>query len=213
MNRPRLFLVTPPVFDPADFAPKLKDALSGGDVACVLIYMPQASSKALQDTAERLVPIIQDGGAAALIYGDTQVAGRTGADGAHVETSLEDIKLAVESLQPERIVGAGGTKLRHEDMEIAETGVDYIFYGKLDLDEREEAHPKTIDRAQWWAELFETPCVALAGNTITSIEDTAATGADFVALKDAVWNHNEGPAAAVAAANAILENHPFVDVE
>lgn len=213
MNRPRLFLVTPPVFEPADFAPKLKDALSGGDVACVLIYMPQASSKALQDTAELLVPIIQDGAAAALIYGDTQVAGRTGSDGAHVETSLEDIKLAVESLQPERIVGAGGTKLKHEDMEIAETGVDYLFFGKLDLDEREEAHPKTIDRAQWWAELFETPCVALAGNTIASIDATAATGADFVALKDAVWTHGEGPAAAVAAANAILENHPFADVD
>ena len=213
MNRPRLFLVTPPVFEPADFAPKLKDALTGGDVACVLIYMPKASSKALQDTAERLVPIIQDGGAAALIYGDTQVAGRTGADGAHVETSLEDIKLAVESLQPERIVGAGGTKLKHEDMEIAETGVDYLFYGKLDLDEREAAHPKTLDRAQWWAELFETPCVALAGNTIASIEDTAATGADFIALKDAIWTHEQGPAAAVAAANAILDAHPFVDVE
>lgn len=213
MNRPRLFLVTPPVFDPAEFAPKLKEALSGGDVACVLIYMPQASSKVLQDTASQLVPLIQDGGAAALIYGDTQVAGRTGADGAHIETSLEDVKLAVESLQPERIVGAGGTKLRHEDMEFAETGIDYLFFGKLDLDEREEAHPKTLDRAQWWAELFETPCVALAGNTIASVEGAAETGADFIALKDAVWTHMDGPAVAIAAANAILENHPFADMD
>lgn len=98
-------------------------------------------------------------------------------------------------------------------MEFAETGIDYLFFGKLDLDEREEAHPKTLDRAQWWAELFETPCVALAGNTIASVEGAAETGADFIALKDAVWTHMDGPAVAIAAANAILENHPFADMD
>ncbi|WP_041375838.1 thiamine phosphate synthase [Polymorphum gilvum] len=209
MNRPRLFLVTPPDPVPADFLGPLEQALGGGDVACVLIYCPTSESRALQATAEALVPSIQAAGAAALVYRDTQAAGRSGADGVHVDTSLEDIKLAVESLRPTRIVGAGGTKLKHEDMEIAETGVDYLFYGRLDLDERPEPHPKTIERAAWWAELFQTPCVALAGNTADSIEAAAATGADFVAIKDAVWQHPDGPAAAVRAANAILERHPF----
>ncbi len=213
MNRPRLFLVTPPVFDTVSLASVMEDAFKGGDIACVLIYMPEASSSELQSACEKLVPVIQAGGAAAIVYGDTQVAGRSGADGAHIDTSLEDIKLAVESLQPARIVGAGGTKLKHEDMETAETGIDYLFFGKLDLAEKDAPHPKTISKAQWWAELFETPCVALAGNTVASTEEAAATGADFVALKDAIWQHEAGPAAAVAEANAILEKHPFEDVE
>ncbi|WP_417687053.1 thiamine phosphate synthase [Roseibium sp.] len=213
VNRPRLFLVTPPSFDTAEMATALENAFKGGDVACVLIYMPEATSKELQATCEKLVPVIQSGGAAALVYGDTQVAGRTGADGAHIDSSLEDIKLAVESLQPERIVGAGGTKLKHEDMETAETGVDYLFFGKLDLAEQAEAHPKTLSKAEWWSELFETPCVALAGNTMTSVEAAAATGADFVALKDAMWQHGQDPAATVAEANAILEKYPFEIVE
>jgi len=213
VNRPRLFLVTPPHFDTDAMASDLEKALSGGDVACVLLYMPGAMSKEIQATAERLVPLIQKGGAAAIIYGDTQAAGRSGADGVHVDTSLEDVKLAVESFQPERIVGAGGTKLKHEDMEWAETGIDYLFFGRLDLDERDEAHPKTLQRAQWWAQLFETPCVALGGNTLASVENAAGTGADFVALKDAVWQHGNGPAEAVREANAVLEQHPFEDTD
>ncbi|GGB32667.1 thiamine phosphate synthase [Roseibium aquae] len=211
MNRPRLFLITPPAFDPVPFGTQLEAALSGGDVACVLIYMPDALSRDRQKAAEQLVPIIQKGGGAAIVYGDTQAAGRSGADGVHIDTSLEDLKLAVESFKPDRIVGAGGTKLKHEDMEWAETGIDYLFYGRLDLDEREEAHPKTIQRAGWWAELFQTPCVALAGNITASAEEAAKTGADFVALKDAIWQHADGPAAAVREANTILEQYPFDD--
>ena len=131
--------------------------------------MPGASTKDLQAAAETLVPVIQEGGAAAIVYQDTQAAGRSGADGVHVDTSLEDVKLAVESFQPERIVGTGGTKLKHDAMEWAETGVDYIFFGKLDLAGKGQAHDKTLQSAAWWAELFETPCVALAGNTLETL--------------------------------------------
>lgn len=213
MNRPRLFLVTPPVFDADDMAARLKQAFAGGDVACVLIYMPGAATKDIQAAAQKLVPVIQEGGAAAIVYRDTQAAGRSGADGVHVDTSLDDVKLAVESFQPERIVGTGGTKLKHDAMEWAETGVDYILFGKLDLAEKENAHSKTLSAAAWWAELFETPCVALAGNTIGTLEEVAATGADFVALKDAVWQSDGDIATLISKANQILEAHPFPDVE
>lgn len=213
MNRPRLFLVTPPEFDTADMAAKLKQAFTGGDIACVLIYMPGASTKDIQAAAGELVPIIQEGGAAAIVYRDTQAAGRSGADGVHVDTSLEDLKLAVESFRPDRIVGTGGTKLKHDAMEWAETGADYIFFGKLDLAEKAEAHAKTVSAASWWAELFETPCVALAGNTLDTLDDVVATGADFVALKDAVWQSDTEISSLVAKANNILDAHPFPEAE
>ncbi|MHA7776441.1 thiamine phosphate synthase [Roseibium sp. M-1] len=213
MNRPRLFLVTPPDFDTDDMAAKLGKAFEGGDIASVLIYRPGASTKELQAVATALVPVIQAGGAAAIVYRDTQAAGRSGADGVHVDTSLEDLKLAVESFQPDRIVGTGGSKLKHDSMELAETGADYILFGKLDLAEKPVAHDKTLKTASWWAELFETPCVALGGNSLETLADVAATGADFVALKDAVWQSGADIAAVVAEANRILEAHPFPDVD
>lgn len=213
MNRPRLFIITPPALELAALVNSLKKAFEGGDIACVLIHMPHASARDLQTACEALVPIIQKNGAAALVHGDTQVAGRTGADGVHIDSSLEDVKLAVQSLQPAKIVGAGGTTTKHEDMEAAETGIDYLFYGKLDLEEKPEPHPKTLSQAQWWAELFETPCVALAGNTIQSVEAAAKTRAEFVAIKDALWLHSGGPADAVTLANRILEAHPLESAE
>lgn len=213
MNRPRLFLVTPPEFDTAEMAAKLKQAFTGGDIACVMIYMPSASTKELQVAASELVPIIQEGGAAAIVYRDTQAAGRSGADGVHVDTSLEDLKLAVESFKPDRIVGTGGTKLKHDSMEWAETGVDYILFGKLDLPEKAEAHDRTLASASWWAELFETPCVALAGNSLDTLGDVAATAADFVALKDAVWQSATDISSVIAEANRILDAHPFPEAE
>lgn len=213
MNRPRLFLVTPPEFDAQELAAKLARAFEGGDVACVLIYRPGASTKELQAAASILVPVIQAGGAAAIVYRDTQAAGRSGADGVHVDTSLEDLKLAVESFHPDRIVGTGGTKLKHESMEWAETGADYIFFGKLDLAEKPEAHAKTLSAAAWWAELFQTPCVALAGNSLATLGDVAATGADFIALKDAVWQSDAEISTVVAEANRILEAYPFPEVD
>lgn len=213
MNRPRLFLVTPPEFDAQELAAKLARAFEGGDVACVLIYRPGASTKELQAAASILVPVIQAGGAAAIVYRDTQAAGRSGADGVHVDTSLEDLKLAVESFHPDRIVGTGGTKLKHESMEWAETGADYILFGKLDLAEKPEAHAKTLSAAAWWAELFQTPCVALAGNSLATLGDVAATGADFIALKDAVWQSDAEISTVVAEANRILEAYPFPEVD
>lgn len=193
-------------------ASKLKAAFSGGDIACVLVYMPGAGTKDVQTAAETLVPVIQAGGAAALIYSDTQAAGRSGADGVHVDTSIEDVKLALESFKPDRIVGTGGTKLKHDAMEWAETGVDYLLFGKLDLEEKEAAHPKTLSSASWWAELFATPCVALAGNSIETLDEVAATGADFIALKDAIWQADDIPAT-IEKANTILEKHPFPEVD
>ncbi|WFE90734.1 thiamine phosphate synthase [Roseibium porphyridii] len=213
VNRPRLFLVTPPEFDLAELTGKLDQAFAGGDIACVLIYMPGANTKDLQTTAETLVPIIQKGGAAAIVYRDTQAAGRSGADGVHVDTSLDDLKLAVESFQPERIVGTGGTKLKHDAMEWAETGVDYLFFGKLDLAEKENAHAKTLSSASWWAELFETPCVALAGNSMETLAEVAATGADFVAVKDVIWQSDRDTSDLIAEANKILDAHPFPDID
>jgi thiamine-phosphate pyrophosphorylase len=38
-----------------------------------------------------------------------------------------------------------------------------------------------------------------------SVEDCARVGTDFVAVRDGVWSHPDGPAAAVTAINAILD--------
>ncbi|MDD7911901.1 MULTISPECIES: thiamine phosphate synthase [Pseudovibrio] len=210
---PRLYLITPPQFDCDAFAPMLEEALEGGDVACVLISMPDATEADLQRTAKKLVPIIQAADAAALVENNTQIMGRSGADGLHFVGSDAALEEVMRDFQEEKIIGHSGVKTRHEAMTIASMGVDYVFFGLLDLEQTPEAHPKTLDFGSWWAEVFETPCVVLGGTSLDSVKPCAETHAEFVALREAIWTHPEGPKAAVQQANAILEQVTLPDSE
>lgn len=203
--RARLYLVTPREIDLAAFTPRLEEALSAGDVASLLIAPDVGSEAQLQRIAEALVPVAQARDVAAIVRDDTRAAGRSKADGLHVEAGPEALVEAVERLQPKLIVGAGNLRSRHEAMAAGEAGADYVFFGLLDLAAEDDAHKKTLDLGGWWADLFEPPCVLLAGRSIASVEDCAAAGADFVAVREAVWDHPDGPAAAIREANAALD--------
>ncbi|WP_075215267.1 thiamine phosphate synthase [Mongoliimonas terrestris] len=205
MPRARLYLVTPRTLDLATFPALLEAALSGGDVASLLIA-PEVSSEAhLQRIAEALTPIAQARDVAVLVVDDTRAMGRAKADGLHVEAGPEALEEAIERFEGKSIVGAGNLKTRHEAMAAGEAGVDYVMFGLLSRDDDPEAHRKTLDLGGWWAGLFEPPCVVLAGTTAESIEDCAETRAEFVAVRGFVWDHPDGPAAAVGAANALLD--------
>ncbi|MXN65379.1 thiamine phosphate synthase [Stappia sp. GBMRC 2046] len=210
---PRLFLVTPASYELEAFLPALESAFSGGDIATLLIAGNGLEESALQRIATRVVPLAQKSDVAVLIENSTRVAGRVHADGVHCTARIEDVKLAVESFSPRLIVGAGAIFSRHEAMELAETGIDYVFFGRIDREDTPEAHRKTLEFSAWWANLFEVPCVAFAGSDMTSVKECAATGAEFVAVRDVVWQHPEGPAAGVREANAILAGFELSEAE
>jgi thiamine-phosphate pyrophosphorylase len=195
----RLFLVTPPLIDAAAFPLRLGEALAGGDVAVVLI-----ASHADEAVINSLVPVIQNAGAAALVTNDTRLAGHVKADGVHIEGRSEDLRLAVESFRPKRIVGAGNLHSRHDAMEAGELDVDYLFFGRPHGDTHDDAHPKALDLAEWWSELMQIPAVIMGGRSLDSVAEATATGAAFVALHDAVWSHPAGPREAVRLAQAML---------
>lgn len=217
--RSRLFLVTDPAAEPEAAAAALAEALAGGDVAAVLISATGSDEAAYQRLAERLAPLAQGAGAAAIVVEDSRAAGRAKADGVHMQFSgrreggeeahedlaARDIRAAIERFHPDQIVGVGNIRDRHDAMSAAEDGCDYVFFGLLDLAPGEDVHPKTLAFAEWWAEVFEIPCVALAGTSLASVADVAETGADFIAVREAVWSHPEGPRAAVAEANRLID--------
>jgi len=115
---PRFVLVAPEDAEPQGFAPRLAEALEAGDVAAVLIGgRTEAQAEAFADA---LVPVAQAHGAAALILDHSRVAGRTRADGLHIEADRGGIADAVGRWKPAGIVGAGGLLTRHAAMEAAE---------------------------------------------------------------------------------------------
>lgn len=199
-NRCRLVLIVPATAGPD----ALTAALSGGDVASVIVPVAGADETTSQAWAASLVSAAQAAGTAALIVNDTRIAGRTGADGLHVEGDLTHFAAMVEKNAGKAIIGAGGVKTRHQALEIGEARPDYVMFGRTGSDTRPEPHPKNIELGEWWASMVEVPCIVLGGTDVTSVDEIAATGAEFVALSAAVFS-NDDPKSAVARANAILD--------
>ncbi|WP_144621417.1 thiamine phosphate synthase [Agrobacterium cavarae] len=204
-DRCRLVLIVPQAEDAGLQAKALEDALRGGDVASVIIPQYALDDDSFQKRAELLVPIVQAAGAAALVAGDSRVAGRVKADGLHVIGGVEPLAEAVEKFTPKMIVGGGNADDRHKALEQGEANPDYIFFGKLEGDIKPEPHPKNVALGEWWASMIEIPSIVMGGSDVASVVAVAESGVEFVALRQAVFAHAGGAAQAVAEANALLD--------
>ncbi len=196
----RLYLVTPALADVQAAVALLGPALGAAEVAAVLLRLAAADERTLVNRIKEIAPLVQDRGAALLVEAHAGLAARAGADGAHV-IGIAAVQEAIRSLKPERIVGAGGLASRHDAMLAAEAGADYVMFGEPDAAGRRPSFEAIRERVDWWAEVFEVPCVAYAAS-LAEIADLAA--AEFVALGPSVLADPRGPAAAVADAAARL---------
>ena len=88
---------------------------------------------------------------------------------------------AVEALKPDMIVGIGDVRSRHDAMQKAELGIDYVLFGAL-------AGPVVTEQrelARWWAQTMEIPSVFSDPEaTPQTYEDE---GCEFVGIGTAAW--------------------------
>lgn len=200
-NRCRIVLIAPPLV-PAEH---ICAAFEGGDVASLILPDNGMDDASFQAFAERIVPIAQGAGIAVIIAGDSRIAGRVQADGIHVEAKPRELAETIERLAGKMMVGAGGAKTRYEALELGEERPDYMFFGRFGYDNKPEPHHRNLALGEWWAEMISIPCIVMGGSELASVEAVAATGAEFVALSSAVFADGRDPAAAIAAANALLD--------
>lgn len=203
-ERCRLYLLTPPVL-PAEFDATFARALGAGDVACVQLRLKGAPDDDILRAAERLMPIAQARDCAFLINDRPDLAARIGADGVHVGQSDASYADARRIVGADAIVGVTCHASRHLAMEAGEAGADYVAFGAFfPSSTKEAAHKAEPELLEWWAELMEVPCVAIGGITVENAEPLVRAGADFLAVSAGVWAHPDGPAAAVAAFDALF---------
>jgi thiamine-phosphate pyrophosphorylase len=193
----RLVLVTSPVSEPHRIASALAACCEAADVAAVLVRLSPGGEAELIMRVHALAPAVQTRGTALLLDGRAELAVRTGADGAQLN-SIETLRAALPLLKPDRIAGCGALKARHDSMTAAEAGADYVLFGEPDERDHRPGFDAVRERVAWWAELFSIPCVGYAA-TLTEAGELARAGADFVALPEGVWNSSEGVGALVEA--------------
>src|SRR5689334_7623356 len=116
----RLYLVTPPALDPAEFAPRLTEALDAGDVACVQLRLKDVDDDTVRRAVEVLCPISQSRGVAFILNDRPDLAAETGCDGVHVGQSDWSYAKARKAVGANAIVGVTCHDSRHLAMEAAE---------------------------------------------------------------------------------------------
>jgi thiamine-phosphate pyrophosphorylase len=203
--RCRLYLVTPPAFEPDRFAEDLARALDAGDVAALQIRLKVADDGAIRRATDALLPVARSRDVAVIMNDRADLAVATGCDGAHLGQEDGNHAEGRRLLGPDRMLGITCHASRHLAMEAGEVGADYVAFGAFfPTDTKQVLHHATPDILEWWSEMFELPSVAIGGITAANCAPLVRAGADFLAVIGAVWNHPEGPAAGVRAMNAAI---------
>ncbi len=205
-DRCRLYLITPPVIErPFEFLPVWEAALDAGDVACAQIRLKGLDDDALAQVVEVLRQPAQRRGVAVLLNDNPQLAFETGCDGVHIGQDDAPYAEARKAMGPNGIVGVTCHDSRHLAMEAGEQGADYVAFGAFfPTSTKEAAFKAEPELLRWWSELSTVQCVAIGGITVENCRPLVEAGADFLAVSGGVWNHPEGPAAAVKAFQRIF---------
>src|SRR5262245_18667181 len=127
--RCRLYLVTPPAFDPNAFARELEAALGAGDVACLQLRLKDAPDDAVRHAAHALMPVCHAHDVAFIVNDRPDLAAELSADGVHVGQQDADYASARAAVGSAAIVGVTCHDSKHLAYEAAEAGADYVAFG------------------------------------------------------------------------------------
>lgn len=200
-----LYLISP-LSCGGEFPDRLREALDAGRVTAFQFRMKGLDQHQAARLAEPLQAICAEREVAFLVNDDVALAKRLGADGVHLGQNDEDPREARAVLGPSAQIGVTCHDSRHLAMEAGEQGADYVAFGAFfPTTTKEVCHRADPSILTWWSRMFELPCVAIGGITPENGRMLVEAGADFLAACGGVWNHPQGPAAAVRAFQDTLQ--------
>ena len=202
----RLYLITPPAFDPDRFAKDLEEALAGGDVACLQLRLKEVDDAAVRRATAVLKPIAQRRGVAFIMNDRPDLAAELDCDGVHVGEEDAPYAEARRLLGPDHIVGVTCGASRDRAIAAAEAGADYVAFGAFfpSMTKTATKHRADPEVLRDWSETTVVPCCAIGGITQENCGPLVEAGADFLAVIGAIWSYPAGPRAAVADFNEVF---------
>ena len=204
MSDCQLYLISP-LDVSGTFPQRLANALDAGPVAAFQFRVKDMDEHEAARLAAPLQAICAEREVAFIVNDSIGLAKRLGADGVHLGQSDGEIEDARKRLGRDAQIGVTCHASRHLAMEAGEAGADYVAFGAFfPTTTKEVKHRADLETIEMWSQFTEVPCVAIGGITPENARPVVEAGADFIAVSGAVWNHPEGPAAAVKAFNALL---------
>jgi thiamine-phosphate pyrophosphorylase len=201
----RLYLITPAVLEPASFAAALAEALDQGGVDCVQLRLKDISKDDILRAAEILAPVVRDRDVAFIMNDFPDLAHQSGCDGVHVGQQDGTYQAARDIVGPDAIVGVTCHDSRDLAIEAANQGADYVAFGAFfPTSTKTTKHHPPPEILQAWSISTTVPSVAIGGITAENCGPLIEAGTDYLAVVSAVWDHEQGPAAAVKEFNASI---------
>ena len=187
----QLYLISP-LDVGGDFPARLARALDAAPIAAFQLRIKNQDDHAAAKLADPLQRICADRDVAFIVNDSIGLAKRLGADGVHLGQGDGDLADARAKLGREAQIGVTCHDSRHLAMEAGEGGADYVAFGAFfPSTTKATQHRADPELLQWWSGLFELPCVAIGGITAENCHELVRSGADFLAVSNAVWGGDE----------------------
>ena len=167
---------------------QLAQAIEDTDAACVLLCLDDQTAD--ENHLGGLVDLVQARGLACLIDEKFALAERLGADGVHIAADPAAYAETRRRLGESASIGVGCGLNRHDAMQFAELGADYVAFG-AESGSTIDAINERAELIAWWSEIFVVPCVAWNVDSASDAAKLAALGADFVALSRLIWHDDD----------------------
>lgn len=197
-NHCQLYLISPPNIQLEDFVVTLSEALTTGKVSCFQLRLKGSDDDAISRACEALLPICQSYNVPFIINDRADLAVQLGADGAHIGVDDISYSEARRLMGDDAIIGVSCYNSRHFAMVAAEEGADYIAFGAFFPTATKTPRSRAeLELLSWWQQTTTIPCVAIGGISVNNCSALIEAGADFIAVISGVWDHPDGPSAAL----------------
>jgi thiamine-phosphate pyrophosphorylase len=206
-----LYLVSPPRIAAAAFAGQLEQALAAGGVGAFQLRLKEADDGQILEAAGELLPVCRAHDVAFILNDRPDLARACGADGVHLGQEDMSIAEARAIIGTDCVIGVSCHASRDMGIDAAEAGADYVAFGAFypttskPQEKIEKWGVPTPELLRWWSTYTVIPCVAIGGITPGNCAPLVAAGADFIAAITSVWDHAQGPGAAVAAFTSAMK--------
>ena len=195
-DAPQLYLITPASVPVSELERLLTPVLDAHPPACLRI--PGGGDEATLGRIADLVREIAHARDIAVVIDDhVELARRHGLDGVHLTDGARSVRYARKELGTDAIVGAFCGGSRHDGMNAAEAGADYVSFGPVGDSALGHGERPETDLFQWWSETIEVPVVAEGALDPALIRELAPL-CDFLAIGAEIWTGDD-PVTALAA--------------
>lgn len=193
---PQLYLIAPAGITADRIGPLLEAALARLPVACIRLSGAgdEAELGRLADAAREIAHAAD---IALVIEDHIALAQAHGLDGVHLTDGARGVRAARKALGADAIVGAFCGASRHDGLNAAEAGADYVSFGPVGETALGHGERAALELFEWWSEVIEVPIVAEGALDAALIAELSPIS-DFIALGPEAWAAPD-PVAALAA--------------